>query len=145
MPSGGARPNSGPKKGYKLRGIIDLNLDAPPTRKVSVSPVPAAQIIEKQPAADPLVPAPTINAIRRRKTPLERLYEAMANPKIPWASRIRAMGLAAEYVHAKQPQAIHLTQETRLEAVVVHVHHGPWNAAVPSPALPPAPPPETPN
>lgn len=106
----------------------------PPPRKLASEAKSAEPIIlapaEIPPTTEDEMPAivASVERVAKRKTPLERLYEAMANPKIPWAARIRAMGLAAEYVHAKQPQAIHITQETRLEAVVIHVAVGPWNA-----------------
>ncbi len=86
--------------------------------------VPAA--IDAAVASGKPMEAVPVGSVTSRKSPLERLYDVMANPRVEWATRVRAMGLAAEYVHAKQPQAIHVTQDVRLAAVVVHTMPGPW-------------------
>lgn len=136
MPRGGARPNSGPKKGYKrefplpetpylnLADTIDSKL------KIEPHPIPPAPLVSS-------TVAPDMQAITRRKTPLEWLYDMMKNSRVPWPARVAAAKAAAEYVHAKQPQAVHVTSEVRIGAVVVHVEAGTWNDKKEKELLPP--------
>lgn len=120
MPRGGARPNSGPKKGYKSAAPVEkpqVTFELPPSPKLTLNPLPDPNIAIAVANAQRAIEMTT----RRKRTPLELLYKVMENSKIDWNTRVRAMGLAAEYVHAKQPQAVHITAEVRLEAVIVEV------------------------
>ena len=88
--------------------------------------------INREPAAHapPVValPAPSIVG----PTPLQVLCRAMNDEALPWRERLRAAADAAPYVHAKQPQAVHVSTEARIEAVTVEIEAGPWLPATPT-------------
>ena len=139
---GGWRPGAGRRKTIKPaepQQAATVTVPAQPAPVPPLEPVdpPAAimptpaQELRDIPKRNGRPPTPTIDPglaqlTQRRKTPLERLYDVMGNPKIAWQHRIRAMIAAAEYVHAKQPQAVHVSSEVRIAAVHTFIQPGPW-------------------
>ena len=116
---GGYRANSGRPKGSvgskeypkKSKFQDDLIL-IPPTVSAALSVPPATHEIARLP-----VPG---------ESPLQFLLRVMRDKRRDWPDRIRCAVVAAEYVHAKQPQAIHVTQNVRIASVTAIMTPGPW-------------------
>ncbi len=135
---GGFRAGAGRPKGSKCAPLPTIFPDQEIVEQIPLIPVPASVVTS---------PPATMEALKRgggpkrgpRKTPLEQLYRIGENSRVPWSVRRAAWADAAQYVHAKQPQAVHVTSEVRIEAVVVHVETGPWNGGGGAPVLPQGP------
>lgn len=69
------------------------------------------------------------------ETPLQFLIRVYRSERVKLHLRLKAAAIAAEYIHAKQPQAIHVTQTKTCDAIVVHCERGPW-CPDEAPALP---------
>ena len=64
----------------------------------------------------------------RGESPLEFMLRLMRDRNREWSLRLDAAEKAAPYIHAKQPQAVHVTSEVRIVAVVTRIEAGPYTA-----------------
>lgn len=126
---GGPQPGSG-----RPRGVVAAPDSVAPHAKFVDSTIRLTETAVQALAKPDMVPPPGGEVVRiSGETPLEFLLRIMRNKHrikgLTWRDRLYAARTAAEYMHAKQPQAIHVTAAVKVESVSMVVQAGPWRHA----------------